>query len=193
MSKRLDMHVTEFYDCEVSLSASPLDARQLAEFADAQMPRTGIGEVPWSTPLSSVQLAELAENGKAEFVCARMMLASIQVPLLIGIGALIRDPDNYQNPRMIIVVETESRGQGLGLRIANELLGRLEPGEVVQVEIQQKFSTPNRTARFFERLGFECVEENYRTGNVSEYIKGDLIGTVPTNFSLYEFTKPVSG
>lgn len=193
MAKRLDMYVTEFYDCEVSLSASPLDARQLGEFADSQMPRTGIGEVPWSTPLSSAQLTELAETGKAEFVCARMMLASVQEPLLIGIGALIRDPDNYQNPRMIIVVETESRGQGLGLRIANELLGRLEPGEVVNVEVQQKESTPNRTARFFERLGFECVEENYRTGNVSEYIRGDLVGTVPTNFSLYEFTKRVPG
>ena len=193
MAKRLDMYVTEFYDCEVSLSASPLDARQLAEFADSQMPRTGIGEVPWSTPLSSAQLTELAETGKAEFVCARMMLASVQEPLLIGIGALIRDPDNYQNPRMIIVVETESRGQGLGLRIANELLGRLEPGEAVNVEVQQKISTPNRTARFFERLGFECVEENYRTGNVSEYIRGELVGTVPTNFSLYKFTKRVSG
>ena len=193
MPTSLDIHVTEFYDCEVSLSASPLDAQQLASFADTQMPRTGIGEVPWSTPLSSAQLTELTENGKSEFVSARMMLASVQEPLLIAIGALIRDPDNYPSPRMIIVVETESRGQGLGLRIANELLGRLEPGETVQVEVQQKVSTPNRTAGFFEKLGFECVEENYRTGNVSEYVRGDLIGTVPTNFSLYEFTKRAEG
>ncbi|MDO8861559.1 GNAT family N-acetyltransferase [Haliea sp. E1-2-M8] len=193
MTQSLDMYVTEFYDCEVNLSASPLDARQLAEFADSQMPRTGIGEVPWSTPLSSAQLTALTENGKAEFVSARMMLASVQEPVLVGIGALIRDPDTYQNPRMIIVVEIESRGQGLGLRIANELLGRLDPGEAVHVEVQERLSTPNRTARFFARLGFECVEENYRTGNVSEYIKGDLVGTVPTKFSLYEFTKPGAG
>lgn len=193
MYKCLDIQVTEFYDCEVSLSASPLRAQQLAEFADTQMPRTGIGEVPWSTPLSAAQLTELAKKGKAQFVSARMMLASVQEPPLVGIGALIRDPDNYPNPRMIIVVETESRGQGLGLRIANELLGRLEPGETVQVEVQQKVSTPNRTATFFERLGFECVEENYRTGNVSNYERGELTGTVPTNFSLYEFTKRVAG
>jgi N-acetylglutamate synthase-like GNAT family acetyltransferase len=189
MYKSLDIQVTEFYDCEVSLSASPLSAQQLAEFADTQMPRTGIGEVPWSTPLTSAQLTELTENGKAEFVFARIMLASVQEPPLIGIGALIRDPDNYTNPRLIVVVEIESRGQGLGLRIAKELLGRLDPGETVQVEIQQKVSTPNRTASFFERLGFKCVEENYRTRNVSRYEKGDLIGTVPTNFSLYELTK----
>ena len=192
MAKILDMYVTEFYDCEVSLSSSPLDAQQLAEFADAQMPRTGIGEVPWSTPLSSAQLTELAENGKAEFVCARMMLASVQEPLLIGIGALIRDPDQYQNPRMIIVVETESRGQGIGQRIAKELLGRLEADEVVQAEVQQKESAPNRTGRFFEGLGFKCVEENYRTGRVSEYRKGDLIGSVQARFSLYEFPRRIS-
>ena len=50
MSKSLETQVTEFYDCEVRLSASRLDAQQLREFADTQMPRTGIGEVPWSTP-----------------------------------------------------------------------------------------------------------------------------------------------
>ena len=193
MSRSLDTQVTEFYDCEVRLSASRLDAQQLREFADTQMPRTGVGAVPWSTPLSSDQLSELAANGKAEFVTARMMLASVQEPPLIGIGALIRDPGNYPKPRMIIVVETESRGQGLGLRIANELLGRLKPGETVQVEIQQKASTQTRIASFFERLGFECVEESYRTGNVPEYVKGSLIGTVPRNFALYEFTRRVAG
>lgn len=193
MTKNLEMYVTEFFDCEVSLSVSPLDAQQLAEFADAQMPRTGIGEVPWSTPLSAAQLTALTEDGKAEFVSARMMLASIQEPLLVGIGALIRDPDNYTHARMIIVVDTESRGQGLGLRIANELLGRLAPGEIVQVEVQQKASTPNRTAGFFERLGFVCIEEHYRTGNVSNYLKGDFVGTVPTNFSLFEYTRPAAG
>lgn len=189
MTKTLDMYVTEFYDCDVTLSASPLDAQQLAEFADAQMPRTGVGEVPWSTPLSSAQLTELARNGKAEFVCARMMLASVQEAVLIGIGALIRDPGSYRNPRMIIVVETESRGQGLGQRIATELLGRLQPGEVVQVEVQQKVPTPNRTARFFEKLGFVCVDEKYRTGNVAEYKRGDRVGTVPVDFSLYELNR----
>ncbi|MCB1700671.1 MAG: GNAT family N-acetyltransferase [Pseudomonadales bacterium] len=193
MPTSLDIYETEYYDCDVSLSASPVDARQLAAFADTQMPRTGIGEVPWSTPLSAAQLTELTENGKSEFVSARMMLASVQEPLLIAIGALIRDPENYPHPRMIIVVETESRGQGLGLRIANELLGRLKHGEIVQVEVQQKASTPNRTAGFFEKLGFKCVEKNYRTGNVSEYVRGDLVGTVPTNFSLYELTKRGAG
>lgn len=193
MYQCLDVQVSEFYDCEVSLSDSPLSAQHLAEFADTQMPRTGIGEVPWSTPLSSAQLTELTKNGKAEFVSARMMLASVQEPPLIGIGALIRDPDNYTHPRMIIVVETESRGQGLGLRIAKELLRRLKPGETVQVEVQQKASTPNRTASFFEKLGFACVEENYRTGNIAKYERGELIGTVPTNFSLYEFAGHVAG
>lgn len=189
MRKNLDVQVTEYYDCAVSLSTSPLGARQLAEFADTQMPRTGIGEVPWSTPLTAAQLTELTEKGKAEFVSARMMLASVEEPPLMGIGALIRDPDNYPHPRMIIVVETESRGQGLGLRIAKELLGRLKPGETVQVEVQQKVTAPNRTATFFERLGFRCVEENYRTGNVSSYERGERTGTVPTNFSLYEYTR----
>lgn len=193
MYQYLDIQVSEFYDCEVSLSASPLSAQQLAEFADTQMPRTGIGEVPWSTPLSSAQLTELTKNGKAEFVSARMILASVQEHPLIGIGALIRDPDNYKHPRMIIVVDTESRGQGFGLRIAKELIRRLKPGETVQVEVQEKVSTPNRTASFFEKLGFECVEEIYRTGNVAKYEKGELMGTVPTNFALYEFTKHVAG
>jgi hypothetical protein len=119
MSRSLETQVTEFFDCEVRLSTSRLDAQQLREFADSQMPRTGIGAVPWSTPLSSDQLTELAATGKAEFVIAHMMLAADGEPPLIGIGALIRDPDNYPNPRMIIVIESESRGQGLGKRIAN--------------------------------------------------------------------------
>jgi len=180
---------TEFFDYDVRLSTSYLDAHQLKEFADAQMPKTGVGSVPWSTPLSSEQLTELAANGKAEFITARMMLASVPELPLLGIGALIRDPDNYPTPRMIIVVESEFRRQGFGLRIAKELLRRLSPGEAVQVEVQRGLKTPRRTAYFFERLGFQCVEENYRTGNVPEYVEGILSGTVERNFSLYEFTR----
>ena len=189
MSRSLETQVTEFFDCEVRLSASRLDAQQLREFADAQMPRTGIGAVPWSTPLSSDQLTELAATGKAEFVTAHMMLAADGEPPLIGIGALIRDPDNYPNPRMIIVIESESRGQGLGMRIANELLGRLNPGETVEVEVQQALTTQQRRARFFEKLGFKCVEERHRTGDVPEFVGGAYVGTVQKNFALYAFTK----
>jgi len=185
----LETQVTEFFDCEVRLSASRLDAKQLSDFADTQMPRTGIGAVPWSTPLSSSQLAELAANGKAEFVTAHMILAADGEPPLIGIGALIRDPDNYTNPRMIIVIESESRGQGLGKRIANELIRRLDPGETVQVEVQQSSTTQRRRARFFEKLGFKCVKEDHRTGDVPEFVSGTLVGIVEKNFSLYEFTK----
>jgi len=191
MSRSLETQVTEFFDCEVRLSTSRLDAQQLREFADSQMPRTGIGAVPWSTPLSSDQLTELAATGKAEFVIAHMMLAADGEPPLIGIGALIRDPDNYPNPRMIIVIESESRGQGLGKRIANELLGRLNPGETVEVEVQQALTTQQRRARFFEKLGFKCVEERHRTGDVPEFVGGALVGTVQKNFALYAFTKGV--
>lgn len=189
MPKSLDAQVTEFFDCKVRLSATRLDAQLLREFADKQMPRTGIGEVPWSTPLSSDQLAELAVTGKAEFVTAHMMLPADGEPPLIGIGALIRDPDNYPKPRMIVVIENESRGQGLGHRIANELLNRLNPGETVQVEVQQEPSTKRRAEKFFEKLGFKCVEENYRTGNIPEYVGGAFAGTVQRNFALYEFSK----
>ena len=56
--------MTEFSDCEVTLSASHVDAQQLAGFVDTQIPRTGIGKVTWGTPLSSTQLIELTENGK---------------------------------------------------------------------------------------------------------------------------------
>ncbi len=189
MSISLETQVTEFFDCEVRLSVSRLDAQQLSAFADTQMPRTGIGAVPWSTPLSSSQLAELAANGKAEFVTAHMMLAADGEPPLIGIGALIRDSDNYTNPRMIIVIESESRGQGLGKRIANELIRRLNPGETVQVEVQQSSTTQRRKARFFEKLGFKCVEEKHRTGDVPEFVGGTFVGTVQKNFSLYAFTK----
>jgi len=191
MSRSLETQVTEFFDCEVRLSTSRLDAQQLREFADSQMPRTGIGAVPWSTPLSSDQLTELAATGKAEFVIAHMMLAADGEPPLIGIGALIRDPDNYPNPRMIIVIESESRGQGLGKRIANELLRRLDPGETVQVEVQQALTAQQRRARFFEKLGFKCVEERHRTGDVPEFVGGALVGTVQKNFALYAFTKGV--
>ncbi len=189
MSRSLETQVTEFFDCDVRLSATRLDAQLLREFADTQMPRTGVGAVPWSTPLSSDQLTELAATGKAEFVTAHMMIAADAEPPLIGIGVLIRDPDNYPNPRMIIVVESESRGQGLGNRIANELLDRLNPGETVQAEVQQEPSIKRRTARFFEKLGFECVEENHRTGNVPKYVGGAFAGTVQRNFALYAFTK----
>jgi GNAT superfamily N-acetyltransferase len=152
------------------------------------MPRTGIGAVPWSTPLSSDQLSELTEAGKAEFVSAHMMLAAYCEPPLIGIGALIRDPDQYQNSRMIIVVESESRGQGFGTRIANELLCRLHPGETVQVEVQEALTTKRRRARFFEKLGFKCLDEVYRVGGVPRYVDGALAGTVQQNFALYSFT-----
>jgi GNAT superfamily N-acetyltransferase len=153
------------------------------------MPRTGIGAVPWSTPLSSDQLVELAETGKAEFVTAHMMLAADAEPPLIGIGALIRDPSTYPYPRMIIVVDSESRGQGLGKRIANELIRHLRPGETVQVEVQQALTAQRRRARFFESLGFECIDEIYRSAEVPEYLGGKLVGTVNKNFALYSFTK----
>jgi len=187
MSKSLETLETEFFDCEVRLSASQLDAQQLREFAASQMPRTGIGAVPWSTPLSADQLSELTEAGKAEFVSAHMMLAADGEPPLIGIGALIRDPDQYQYPRMIIVIESESRGQGFGKRIANELLRRLQPGEMVQVEVQEALTTQRRRARFFENLGFKCDEEVYRIGDVPKYKDGALEGTVKKRFALYSF------
>jgi GNAT superfamily N-acetyltransferase len=189
MSRRLETQVTEFFDCDVTLSATRLDAQQLREFADAQMPRTGIGEVPWSTPLSSDQLAEFAATGKAEFVTARMMLAVDGELPLIGIGALIRNPDIYLNPRMIVVVHSEFRGLGIGNRIAKELLDRLDIGEVVQAEVQQESLPQRRTAKFFEALGFECVEEKYRAGDVPEYFSGEFTGTVQKDFALYSFTK----
>jgi GNAT superfamily N-acetyltransferase len=189
MHRSLETQVTEFFDCEVRLSASRLDAQQLRDFADAQMPRSGIGAVPWSTPLSSDQLVELAETGKAEFVTANMMLAADAEPPLIGIGALVRDIDSYPHPRMIIVVDSESRGQGLGKRIANELLRRLKIGEIVQVEVQQALTPLRRRERFFESLGFECIEEKHRIGEVPEYSGGSLAGTVQKNFALYSFTK----
>jgi len=189
MSRSLEIQITEFFDCEIRLSASRLDAQQLREFADAQMPRTGIGAVPWSIPLTSDQLVELAETGKVKFVTAHMMLAADAEPPLIGIGALIRDPDNYPHPRMIIVVDSESRGQGLGKRIANELLRQLSIGETVQVEVQEALTTQRRRARFFETLGFKCVEEKYRIGDVPEFEGGSRVGTLQKNFALYSFTK----
>ena len=191
MSRSLDTQVTEFFDCEIRLSASRLDAQQLRDFADSQMPRTGIGAVPWSTPLSSNQLIGLAATGKAEFITAHMMLAADAEPPLIGIGALIRDIDKYPNPRMIIVVDSDSRGQGLGKRILIELMRRLKFGETVQVEVQQALTTQRRRARFFENLGFNCVEEKYRTGEIPEFMGGVLIGTVRKNFALYSFAKDV--
>ena len=189
MLKNLETQATEFFDCEIRLSASRLDAQQLRDFADAQMPRSGIGAVPWSTPLSSDDLVDLAESGKAEFVTAYMMLAADAEPPLIGIGALVRDTDNYPHPRMIIVVDSESRGQGLGKRIANEFLRRLSVGETVQVEVQQALTPLRRRERFFESLGFECVEEKHRTGEVPEFSGGALAGTVQKIFALYSFTR----
>ncbi len=190
MSENLGTKVTEYFDCAVRLSASGLDARQLSEFAESQMPRSGIGEVPWSTPLSPDQLAELAQSGKVEFVTARMMLAADGEPPLIGIGALIRDTHSYPAPRMIIVVENPSRGQGFGSRIAKELLARVKPGETVQVEVQQEPSGRSRVAGFFKALGFECVDDNYRTGKVPRYAGGILAETVERKFALYAFEKP---
>ena len=189
MFTSLETLETEFFDCEVRLSATQLDARQLKEFASSQMPRSGIGAVPWSTPLSSEKLSELTSSGKAEFVSAHVMLAADGEPPLIGIGALIRDPDQYQHTRMIIVVESESRGQGFGSRIANELIRRLQPGETVQVEVQEALTTQRRRARFFENLGFRCVEETYRVGEVPRYSEGVLQDMVRKTFSLYSYTK----
>jgi len=189
MLRSLETLETEFFDCDVRLSASQLDARQLKEFASSQMPRSGIGAVPWSTPLSADQLSELTKAGKAEFVSAHMMLAADGEPPLVGIGALIRDPEQYQNPRMIIVVESESRGQGFGKRIANELLRRLQPGETVQVEVQEALTKQRRRARFFESLGFTCDEEVYRVGEVPRYTDGVPDGTVQKKFALYSFTR----
>ena len=189
MPGSLETQITEYFDCEIRLTATRLDAQQLKHFADTQLPRTGIGEVPWSTPVSSDQLIELAETGRAEFITAHMMLAADAEPLLVGIGALLRDTDHYPNPRMIIIVDTESRGQGIGKRIANELLRLLDIGETVQVEVQQAMTTQRRRARFFESLGFKCIEEKYRTGDVPEFVDGVLAGTVQKNFALYSFTK----
>ncbi len=73
MSKGLETQATEFFDCEVRLSALRLDAQQLRDFADSRLPGTDIGTVPWSTPLSSDQLAELAATGKAELITAHIM------------------------------------------------------------------------------------------------------------------------
>lgn len=189
MPGSLETQSTEFFDCRIELSASPVDARQLGEFADTQMPRTGIGAVPWSTPLSSEKLVELANTGQAEFITAHMMLAADAEPPLIGIGALIRNPDNYPHPRMIIVVDNEFRGQGLGTRIAIELCRRLNPGETVQVEIQQANTAQRRREKFFKKLGFVCEQENYRTAEVPEYVGGVRVGTVKKEFALYSFTK----
>lgn len=65
------------------------------------------------------------------------MLAADAEPPPIGTEALIRHIDNYPNPGMIIVVDSDFRGQVQGKRIANELMRRLEFGETVQVEVQQ--------------------------------------------------------
>jgi len=189
MLKTLEIQATEYFDCNVTLSATQLDAQQLREFADAQMPKTGIGEVPWSTPLSSEQLCELAASGKAEFVTAHMMLAADVAPPLIGTGVLIRSPEIYPNPRMIIVVDSESRNQGLGGRIANELIRLLNVGETVEAEVQHGPLAQRKTERFFEGLGFECINDNYRIGYVPEYVNCELKGSVKRNFSLYALTK----
>ncbi|MCB1689552.1 MAG: GNAT family N-acetyltransferase [Halioglobus sp.] len=188
MLRTLEVQATEFYDCNIKLSRTRLDALQLRTFADAQMPATGIGEVPWSTPLSSDQLCELAVSGRAEFVTAHMMLAADAEPPLIGTGVLIRSPDKYPNPRMIIVVDSESRSLGLGSRIANELLKLLNSGETVEAEVQLEHSNQHKTERFFERLGFSCVNKQYRTGYVPEYVDGALKGSVERVFALYAFT-----
>ncbi len=185
----LETQTTEFYDCNFRLSSTRLDAQQLKEFVGAQMPNTGFGEVPWSTPISSNRLVELAETGKAEFVTARMMLAADGEAPILGIGALVRDSDNYPNPRMIIVVDSGSRCQGIGSRIAKELLARLNAGETVQAEVQIEALDERKTAGFFEGLGFECIEKNHRTGLVPEYMNGELKGSVARKFALYSFTK----
>ncbi|CAA0125445.1 Uncharacterised protein [Halioglobus japonicus] len=189
MLRTLEVQATEFFDCNIKLSETRLDALQLKAFADAQMPATGIGEVPWSTPLSSDQLCELAVSGRAEFVTAHMMLAADAQPPMIGTGVLIRSPEHYANPRLIIVVDSESRSLGLGGRIATELLKRLDVGETVEAEVQLEHANQRKTEGFFERLGFSCVNENYRTGSVPEYVDGSLKGSVQRQFALYAFTR----
>jgi GNAT superfamily N-acetyltransferase len=189
MLETLDVQPTEFYDCNIKLSETRLDALQLRAFADAQMPATGVGEVPWSTPLSSDQLCELAVSGRAQFVTAHMMLAADTVPPLIGTGVLIRSPEHYSNPRLIIVVDSESRSLGLGSRIATELLKRLRVGETVEAEVQLEHANRGKTVSFFERLGFSCVDANYRSGTVPEYVDGSLKGSVQRLFALYAYTR----
>ena len=182
---------TKHFDCTVDLTNSKLDAQQLTGFADTQMPRSGIGEVPWSTPISAEDLAGLAAQGNAEFVTARMQIMGGELSRdqsLVGIGALIRDPKRFEHPRMIIVVETDSRKEGIGTRLANEILERLNSGETVEVEVQT--GAANRgPEKFFERLGFEIVNPSYRSAKVPEYSGGHKIGDVDATFALYSYTK----
>jgi len=189
MYRILEPQVTEYFDCQVSLSTNRVEATQLRDFVDAQMPKSGVGEVPWSTPLSSDQLVDLAEKGKVEFVAARMMLAAEATPPMVGFGALVQDSDTYPYPRIIIVVDTHFRGLGLGKRIARELLKQLNAGATVQAEVQHEISGRPKAAAFFEYLGFECVEENHRTGLVPEYANGEYTGTAERQFALYSFVK----
>ena len=84
-------------------------------------------------------------------VTAHMMLAADAEPPLIGTGVLIRSPDKYPNPRMIIVVDSESRSLGLGSRIANELLKLLNTGETVEAEVQLERADQQKTEPSFEQ------------------------------------------
>jgi N-acetylglutamate synthase-like GNAT family acetyltransferase len=136
--------------------------------------------------LSVAQVIKLTEEKKAHFVTARLEVACdglSELPL-VGIGALIKDSKTYNNPRMIIVVDQAMRGEGIGKRIAIELLQLLKNGEVVEAEVQSEISG-NKASQFFEALGFECVEPSYRISEIPEYKSGELIGTRPKVFKLY--------
>jgi hypothetical protein len=185
-------HERNHFDCKIELSNSPVTAAALREFSDAQMPRTGVGEMPWSTPLSPETLAAMAEAGKAQLVTARLDIVAeglFEKPI-IGVGALLSD-SAFEHPRLIIVVDKSFRGEHIGSRLARELLARVEAGETVQAEVQNEPSGPNgRPAHgFFKQLGFACANESDRRAEVPEYVGGSVVGKALRSFALFSYTK----